>query len=91
MAFNTADFRADVLAELSSGYYFDSNKQPVKGQAVSFCLSQLRDPCNNRPDRRYWKNLGGLGDFESLLEENGFQVIKGSNKRGNPCRIVTAV
>lgn len=83
-------FQQDVQKTLSDGYYFKLDRTPVRGQAVSSVLSTLRDPVG-RENGRHWKNLGGLGDFEGTLERNGFRIVKGKNKRGNPCRIVTVL
>jgi hypothetical protein len=78
----TDRFIDDVLSCLTGRYTLRSGEE-VQGQAVSYLLSAMRDY-----DKR-WTGLGSLGDFETLLERNGFRVVPGKNGRGNNARVVT--
>lgn len=82
-----AEFVEDVTSTLSENYYVDLAGRPLVGQAVSYVLSSLRDRCGCKSGR-VWSRLGGLGDFESTLIENGFRIVPGKNARGNRARIV---
>lgn len=74
------DFKADLIGTFMSGY-FDIKGGPVKGQAVSYALTEMR--------LLGWKNLGSLNAFETACENWHFTIIEGRNKRGQKCRIVT--
>jgi hypothetical protein len=78
----TNRFIDDVLS-LLRGTYTLANGTTVQGQAVSFVLSEMRDY------GKRWRGLGSLGDFEYLLEQHGFRIVKGQNSRGNHARVVT--
>lgn len=77
---STNEKLTDAILDLL-GETYTVNGQPVQGQAISFLHSSLRD--------KGWRNLGGLGDFESLVESLGFRVVEGRNRRGGKARVVT--
>jgi hypothetical protein len=78
----TDRFVDDVLSLLTATYTTE-NGTVIQGQAISYLIAEMRDY-----DKR-WRGLGSLGDFEYLLECNGFRVVKGRNSRGNHARVVT--
>jgi hypothetical protein len=75
-------FVDDVLS-LLKGTYTTADGTQIQGQAISYLQAEMRDY------GKRWRGLGSLGDFEYLLECNGFRVVPGRNARGNHARVVT--
>jgi hypothetical protein len=78
----TDHFVDDVLSCLTATYTV-SDGSTIQGAAISYLIAEMRDY-----DKR-WRGLGSLGDFEYLLEQQGFRVVQGRNARGNHARVVT--
>lgn len=87
---NSENFQEDVRSQLKGAYFLPDGTE-VKGQAVSYLLTQLRGQYgwSNLPSKRLWRNLGQLVAFERLLREQGFKVTyKGRNNRGQKTIVV---
>ena len=69
-----------VLNSMTDSYTILHNGEKVTGQVVSSVISALRHDG--------WKPLPRSADFETALEELGFKVRAGKNRRGNRGRVV---
>jgi hypothetical protein len=80
---NTERFIDDLLPILTATYV--SALDRFQGNAVSYAFSEMK--------MKGWKNLGNLGDFESLCESIGFSVKSGQLDNGGrlcrPARVLT--
>lgn len=85
---NQDEFKTDVRSCFSKNQYTVDGKS-VEGAAVSDLLNCLRSRTRGSAhvDRR-WSNLGNLSNFERVLNEEGFEVAPGRNRRNQRVRIV---
>ena len=67
----------DVLSHLNYDYTL-ADGEKVQGEAIHMSGGGLWNACCTHSR---WRNLGCLSDFESLLEELGFRVVRGNNAR----------
>ena len=75
----------DDILSLLTYTYFDSDKNPIQGDAISSVLNQMR----MRRGGKGWVGIGALSDFETVCKKVGFEIRVLKNSRGQKARVVT--
>lgn len=82
--------QSELLRVVGAGERFTVGGETIEGATETDTIEHLTSKRGGRPGRKHlFPGLGSGWAFQNAIEKAGFRIVQGTNRRGQPCRIVT--